>query len=82
MYRNSFAVFPRLLHSTYLLNKKYVWDVEITDKINYVVSYLFEDKFNLEITSDFEGEICGHGPLEGKAIFYYNNFLDHHIIIS
>lgn len=68
--------------TTYLLNKEYVWNVEITDKINYVISYLFEDKFNLEITSDFQGEICGYGPLEGKAIFYYNNFLGTKVAVS
>ena len=67
---------------TYLLNKKYVWDVEITEEINYAISYLFEGEFNLEIASDIEGEICGYGPIEGRTIFYYNNSLGTKVAVS
>ena len=67
---------------TYLLNKEYVWDVEITEEINYAISYLFEGEFSLEIASDIESEICEYGPLEGKTIFYYNNSLGTKVAVS
>jgi len=67
---------------TYLLNKKYVWNVEITEEINYAISYLFKGEFSLEIASDIKDEICEYGPLEGKTIFYYNNSLGTKVSIS
>lgn len=69
--------------TTYLLIKSATWIREIaTEKINFIISYLFEGVFNLEIASDIEGEICGHGPLEGKTIFYYNNSLGTKVAVS
>lgn len=67
---------------TYLLNKGYVWDVEITEEINYTISYLFEGESSLEIADDIKDEICEYGPLEGKTIFYYNNSLGTKVSIS
>lgn len=68
--------------TTYLLNKEYVWYAEITEEINYAISYLFKGEFSLEISSDIEGEICEYGLLEGKAIFHYNNTLGTKVSVS
>lgn len=69
--------------TTYLLIKNETWIREIvTEKINFIISYLFEGVFNLEIASDIEGEICGYGPIEGKTIFYYNNSLGTKVAVS
>ena len=67
---------------TYLLNKGYVWNVEITEEINYAISYLFKGEFSLEIASDIKDEICEYGPLEGKTIFNYNNSFGTKVSIS
>ena len=69
--------------TTYLLIKNNTWTREIaTEKINFIISYLFEGVFNLEIASDIEGEVCGHGPMEGRTIFYYNNSLGTKVAVS
>lgn len=61
---------------TYILTKTNEWTKETTTEvIDYNISYLFDNKFDLEISSDLLIYNCDYGFFEGSIMFGYTNTL-------
>ncbi|MBQ7760472.1 MAG: hypothetical protein IJ400_00300 [Clostridia bacterium] len=69
--------------TTYLLTNSNGWSKEITTEvINYKISHLFENIFNLEISSELSVYNCDYGIFEGKTMFQYTNSLGTYIQVK
>ena len=66
---------------THHLVKSNEWSREISlEAINYNISYIFDEKFNLEIASELSIYKCNYGFFEGKKMFRYTN--DNEILVD
>lgn len=60
--------------NTYILSKSPEWTKELTSvEVEYKVSYIFDDNFDLQVSNNITLWHCTYGIFEGENMFRYTN---------